>query len=134
MILLLLILAFIWLGYETNWLTVNLLVGREGYMQLPSGAWITETDYNYLVNIIKPAKKKRELQTPCWYCGNGHDRQHIELGLMSYDLCECKASIVVIPKRKAMKRTANQRLASEIGKRFAPYSQANISKMKALIK
>ena len=132
--LLILIGAFIWLGFETRWLTIRMLAGKECYMILPSGAGITQADYEYLVSIIKPVKKKQEAQAPCWYCANGHDRRYIDLGLMSYDLCECGASISVLPRAKAIKKTANQRLAAEIGKRFAPYSQANIGKMKALIK
>ena len=132
--LLILVGAFIWLGLETDWLTIRMLAGKECYMILPSGAGITQADYEYLVSIIKPVKKRALAQVPCWYCGNGHDRQHIELGLMSYDLCECQASISVLLKSRAVKKTANQRLATEIGKRFAPYSQANTSKMKRLIK
>jgi len=125
-------LAFAWLGYETDWMRVRLLIGKEGFMRLPSGVLITEQDYNYLVAIIKPPKVKTQATAPCWYCGNGHDRQHID-DLHSYDLCECGASIVIWSKKKARTATANQRLARQLGAKFAPYHQANVRTMKVLI-
>ncbi len=124
-----------WLLKETDFLRVNLMqIKKEVYMTLPSGATITQEDYNYLVSIIKPAKKIKLNETPCWYCANGHDKQHIDLGLQSYDLCECGASTVVIPKHKTLKLTASMRLARSLSSTFSQYSDANIRQTKRLIK
>ena len=121
-----------WLLYETDYMRVRLLVGKEYFMILPSGTGITEEDYNYLVSIIKPKKQKANDQKPCWYCLNGHDREHIDLGLMSYDLCECGASIIDLPNRRVRKSLPYAAMAREIGARFAPYQQANLKRMRKL--
>jgi len=101
-------------------------------MILPSGTGITQADYDYLVSIIKPKRVKPEAQAPCWYCNNGHDRQYIEMGHLSHDLCECGATITYHPKHKTRKANPNAALAKELGARFNPYHQTNIKRMKAL--
>jgi len=103
-----------WLLYETDWMQVRLPVGMEGYMKLPSGVWITKEDYVYLESIIKPVKSKKVSIDGCWYCSNGHDRHHFDLGLMSYDLCECGATIIPLPKKRKVTKSAYAKLASEV--------------------
>jgi len=107
-------LGFIWLGYETKWLTIRLPRGGDYIMRLPSGAMITEEDLDFMIALIKPPKVTKQTDVPCWYCENGHDRQHIELGHLSYDLCECGASIIPLPKRRRVRRLPYAGLAGQI--------------------
>lgn len=72
-------------------------------MRLPSGALITEQDLDFLQDLLKPQKNKVVSNGACWYCNNGHDRQHIDLGALSYDLCECGASISELAKKNGRK-------------------------------
>lgn len=111
--------AFVWLLYELDWMRVRFesygyQLSKEVFMKLPSGATITKEDYEYLVGIIKPRKQTTQDSMPCWYCSNGHDRQHIDLGLLSYDLCECGASIITWPHRKRKARMPYAKLAAEV--------------------
>jgi len=130
-----LIICFTWLLYETDWMRVRLLLGGDIAMRLPTGKTLTQEELDYVISVIKPPKRKpNNSELPCWYCDNGHDRRHIDMGVMSYDICQCGASIVILPKRRTKSISPNARLARQIGVRFAPYHQANIAKMKRLIK
>jgi hypothetical protein len=107
-------LAFIWLGYETNWLKIKL--GEVYIMRLPSGALITEEDLDFLTELLKPVKtKKNGYNEHCWYCGNGHDMIPIE-DIHPYKVCSCGASIVPIISKRKPAKSRYSKLASEFAR------------------
>jgi len=123
-------LAFVWLGYETDWLRVRILIIRGQVMELPSGIIIGESDIAFLRDFFKPAKRAQVDNEACWHCGNGHDRQAMGEGLLAYELCECGASIVYHPKRRRRSVSPNARLGRQLTAKFAPYTEANKRLMK----
>lgn len=82
-------------------------------MRLPSGTILTTEDLAYLKTVLVPVKKKAAVgQVPCWYCGNGHDRQHV-VCVHPYDMCECGASIIIWSRKTRAKALPHAKLAGE---------------------